>query len=424
MLFIADSLIVRMGLALAIGLAVGVVRGWQQRDDPEGSRTAGIRTFTLAGLLGGVTAAISQALNAPLILGMFFVVFGAIFAWFSYREVSHEKTFSVTGTVAALVVFALGALAVVDDPVTAAAAGAATAGLLASREVLHSFLEHLSWQELRSALLLLTMTAIVLPILPDSSISTFDTLSLREMWLVTVLIAAISFAGYLAVKIWGHERGTLVTSIAGGLVSSTAVTIDFARRANAGEPTGLLAAGAVIAGIISILRVLAVVLVVAPGLLPQIIQSALPAVLAFGVFALFQWKWNRAKNSTQMELQNPFDLRPLVIFAVALMVTSLFSGWLALNYGTSGIILSSAAVALVDVDVAVLTASRLSQTAISAGSAASAILVALAVNSLARVVYALVAGPRAFSARLAAATILANAAGAIPIFIAARAAAG
>jgi uncharacterized membrane protein (DUF4010 family) len=423
MLFIADSLIVRMGLALAIGLAVGVVRGWQQRDDPEGSRTAGIRTFTLAGLLGGVTAAISQALNAPLILGMFFVVFGAIFAWFSYREVSHEKTFSVTGTVAALVVFAL-ALAVVDDPVTAAAAGAATAGLLASREVLHSFLEHLSWRELRSALLLLTMTAIVLPILPDSSISTFDTLSLREMWLVTVLIAAISFAGYLAVKIWGHERGTLVTSIAGGLVSSTAVTIDFARRANAGEPTGLLAAGAMIAGIISILRVLAVVLVVAPGLLPQIIQSALPAVLAFGVFALFQWKWNRAKNSTQMELRNPFDLRPLVIFAIALMVTSLFSGWLALNYGTSGIILSSAAVALVDVDVAVLTASRLSQTAISAGSAASAILVALAVNSLARVVYAIVTGPRAFSARLAAATILANAAGAIPIFIAARAAAG
>ncbi len=416
----ADSLIVRVGLALAIGLVVGVVRGWQQRDDPDGGRTAGIRTYALAGLLGGIGAAISQALAEPLLLGAVFIVFGAIFGWFSYREVSHEKTFSVTGTIAAFVVFGVGALAVIGDPVVAAAAGIATAGLLASREVLHSFVERLSWQELRSALLLLAMTAIVLPILPNTSISAFDTLSLREIWFLTVLTATISFAGYLAVKVLGHARGTLVTSVAGGLVSSTAVTIDFARRANSGEKIGLLAAGAIIAGIVSILRVLVIVFIVAPALLPQIVNSALLAVLAFGGFALVQWKWHGTKDPANIVLRNPFDLQPLAIFAITLMATSLLSGWLAAKHGTGGILLSSAAVALVDVDVAVLTASRFSQSAVGAASAANAILLALAVNALARIVYAIAVGPWAFSLRLGVATLAAVLAAAAPLIIAAR----
>lgn len=424
MLIFADSLILRIGLALAIGLAVGVVRGWQQREEPAGSRTAGIRTFALSGLLGGVGAAVTQALNAPLFLGILVVVFGTVFAWFSFREVEHDKTFSVTGTVAALGVFALGALAVVGDPVAAAAGGAATAGLLASREVLHGFLARLSWAELRSALLLLAMTVIVLPILPNKPITRLDTLSPQEMWFLTVLTATLSFAGYVAVKVWGAERGTLATSIAGGLVSSTAVTINFARRASTGEAAGLLAAGAMLAGIVSIMRVLAIVLFVAPHLVPQIIVPALLAASAFGIFAFFQWKRAKPADTSHMLLRNPFDLQLLLIFALILLIASPVSGWLIGQLGTGGIMLSSGSVALVDVDVAVLTASRFSHTEIGTGGAASAILLALAVNALARAVYAIVTGPPAFFGRLGAATALAIAAGTVAFLVAGKATIG
>ena len=285
MFFDSNNLIMRVGLALAIGLAVGIVRGWQQREEPAGQRTAGVRTFALAGLLGGAGAILARALNEPLLLGILLAVFGSVLP-VSYRETSEEQTFSVTGTVAALVVFALGALAVAGDPLTAAAAGAATAGLLASREVLHDFLQKLNWVELRSALLLLAMTVIVLPILSDKPISHFDTLSPREMWLLTILTAGISFAGYLATKILGDAKGTLLTSIAGGLVSSTAVAIDFARRAKSGEASGPLAAGAVLAGIVSIVRVLVIVFIVAPGLVREIILPALAAAATLGIYAL------------------------------------------------------------------------------------------------------------------------------------------
>ncbi len=415
MSFDSDNLIMRVGLALAIGLAVGIVRGWQQREEAAGQRTAGVRTFALAGLLGGIGAILSQALGQPLLLGILLAVFGAVFAWFSYRETSEEQTFSVTGTVAALVVFALGALAIVADPLTAAAGGVATAGLLASREVLHDFLQKLSWAELRSALLLLAMTVIVLPLLPDKPISPFDSLSPRDMWLLTILTAGISFAGYLATKVFGDARGTLLTSIAGGLVSSTAVTVDFARRAKSGEASQPLAAGAVLAGIISILRVLVVVFVVAPGLIREIVLPALVAAATLGICALIYWGGGTAPGQSKMTFRNPFDVQPLLIFALTLLAASFVSGWLVAQFGAGGILVSSASVALVDVDVAVLTAGRLSQTAIDAGQAASAILLALAVNGLARICYSIFTGPRAYYLRLALATLSAVAAGAVSL---------
>jgi uncharacterized membrane protein (DUF4010 family) len=160
-----DSLILRLGFALAIGLIVGIERGWRERDAPAGSRTAGVRTYGLSGLFGGVFAALAQAAGAPLLLAVGFLGFAAVFAWFKHREAQADESFSVTGVVAALVVFALGALAVAGDP-KAAAAGVATAGLLALRDPLHGFLAHLTWRELHSALLLAAMTVIVLPNLP------------------------------------------------------------------------------------------------------------------------------------------------------------------------------------------------------------------------------------------------------------------
>ena len=260
-----DPLIARLGLALAIGLLVGLERGWRERDAPDRSRTAGIRTFGISGLLGGVLAALAQALGGVSVLVGGFVVFAAVFAGYKVREATRDEDFSVTAVIAGLAVFSLGALAVVGDYRSAAAGGAALAAVLASREILHGLLKRLTWSELRSALVLAVMTAIVLPLLPNRTIDPWGGLNPWEIWLFTVLIASISFAGYVAVRVLGSARGLLVSSLAGAVVSSTAVTVALAQNAKSGANPLRLAGAASLAAMVSVVRVCTVVLIIAPS---------------------------------------------------------------------------------------------------------------------------------------------------------------
>ena len=159
-----EELAARLGLALAIGLLVGLERGWQERDAPDRSRTAGIRTYGISGLLGGVLALLAASTGSQAILITGFVIFALVLALYKLREAVADEDYSVTAVVAGLGVFALGALAVVGDYRLAAGGGAALAAVLASREVLHGLLNRMTWEELRAALILAVMTAIVLPV--------------------------------------------------------------------------------------------------------------------------------------------------------------------------------------------------------------------------------------------------------------------
>lgn len=397
-----ESLVARFAAALAIGLVVGAERGWRDRDDPAGSRTAGIRTYSLSALLGAVQAVIAEQAASPMLLGIGFATFAAVFTWFKAREAQHDQDFSVTGTVAALLVFALGALCVLGDPRAAAIAGVATVALLASREFLHRALTGLTWIELRSALLLLAMTVVVLPLLPDRTVDPFASLNPREIWMFTVLSAAISYVGYIAFRIAGPAKGTLITSLGGALVSSTAVTVAFARRAASGEPAATLAGGAALACMVSILRVLTIVAVIGPSLLLHLTPAALSGAAVFGYAAWLLLRQGVSAPDSSASISNPFELAPLLVFAAMFALIVVLSGWLMTQVGTQGIFVTSGLVGLVDVDVAAMTAARLGS--MDSGTAALAILLALAVNALARAVYAMAAGPLAYSGRLTAAT--------------------
>lgn len=402
-----EKLVVRLSIALAIGFIVGVERGWRDREDPAGSRTAGIRTYSLTSLLGGGLAVAEEELSSPLLLGIGFLTFAVVFAWFKSREAQHDRDFSVTSVVAALLVFVLGALCVISDPRVAAMAGVATAALLASREFLHQALTRLSWIELRSAVLLLAMTIIVLPLLPNRTIDPFSSLNPREIWMFTVMSAAISYAGYIAVRISNPTKGILVTGLAGALVSSTAVTVAFARRAASGESAITLAGGAALACMVSILRVLTIIAIIAHSLIPHLAPAALSGASVFGGSAWLLLR--RTKTSTEVlpaALGNPFELAPLLIFAIMFAAIVLLSGWLVTRTGSHGIFLTSAIVGLVDVDVATMSAARL-RTSIGVDAATEAILLALAVNAFARAAYAIATGPLIYSARLTAITVAA-----------------
>lgn len=407
-----DELIVRLGLALAIGMLVGLERGWRERDMPAGSRTAGIRTYALVGLLGGIAAALSQALQSGIVFALGFLGFTLVFAWFKRQEAEHEQDFSVTSVVAALAVFGLGGLAVVGDYRAAAAAGVALAAVLASREVLHNLLRKISWVELRSTLLLAGMTAIGLSIIPNRTIDPWGGINPWEIWFFTVLTAAISYAGYVAVRVLGPGKGILISGLAGALVSSTAVTIAFARRAAAGDPARPLTAGAMLAAMVSVLRVTIIVAIVKPELGLALAPPAIAAGLVFGGLGAAVLHHGGDHPGAEAKLGNPFDLLPLLIFAASFAVIAGASAALTQYFGAEGVILTSAVSGIVDVDVASLSAARLVGTTVPLQTAATAVLIAIAVNAAARVGAAAALGPLRYALPFLGATVVAIAAGA------------
>ncbi|MBE1202806.1 MgtC/SapB family protein [Aminobacter carboxidus] len=402
-----DEIIARLGLALAIGLLVGLERGWQERNAPDRSRTAGIRTFGISGLLGGVLAALAQAFNTPSMLVAGFLGFTVVLAWYKAREAVHDEDFSVTGVVAGLAVFALGALAVAGDYRAAAAGGAALAAVLASRELLHGLLRRLTWVELRSALILAVMTTVVLPLLPDRTVDPWGGFNPREVWIFTVLIAAISYAGYVAVRVFGPTRGLLVSAVTGAVVSSTAVTVALARSATAVSGVSSLAGAACLAALVSIVRVMVIVLMLEPAVAVGAAPVALTAASVFAVGGLFLLSRVGDRKVAEAPMRNPFELGPLLVFAAFFAVASVLSALLAGFVGSSGVLAVSVVSALFDVDIAVLSALRLAKDVASTQVATLAVLLALAVNAIGRLGLAMISGPFRFSAPLLVVTAIA-----------------
>ena len=405
-----DSLIPQLGLALAIGLLVGLERGWRERDAPDGIRTAGIRTYGIAGLLGGVFAALALSVEAPAILIGGFLAFTAVFTFYKSREDIRNDSFSVTGLVAGLVVFALGALAVAGDQRAAAAGGTALAAILASRDLLHSLLRRISWIELRSALVLAVMTAIILPLLPVRAVDPWGGFNPYQVWLFTVLTAAISYLGYVAVRIFGTTRGVLVGGLAGAVVSSTAVTVALARTAAGGANPWPLAGAATLAAGVSVLRVTGIVLIVAPAVLGVAALTILAAVAGFAACGTFFLMRGRLEGDGAQILRNPFDLPALLAFAVFFAIVATISAILAMG-STSGMIATSAISGIFEVDVAVLSALRLLGEAAHLEAVGHAVLLALTTNALGRLVVAAATGPVRFWLPVALATLLAGAVG-------------
>ncbi|MGQ3672855.1 MgtC/SapB family protein [Xanthobacter sp. TB0136] len=398
-----DHLIFRLAVSLAIGLLVGLERGWREREEPAGSRTAGIRTYALCGLLGGVSAELTRELDSPVFLVTTGIVYAAIFAIFKYREMVQDHDYSITSLIAALLVFALGALAVLGETAIAGAAAIATTGLLAARDRLHGMVHNMTWPELRSALLLLGMTVIVLPLLPNHTIDPYNSINPRQIWLFMVLTASISFAGYVAVKVVGPDKGIFFSAIGGALVSSTAVTIAFARRSALGEVPGLLAGGAALAAMVSLLRVMIICAIVAPALLEPLLPPALVASVVFCVGGIWLMR-HGTQAPCESCVGNPFEFGPLLAFAGMFGIVSAFSGFLLYKVGPQSLYLVSAVAGIVDVDVPALNAARLAGGSLSLESAAQCILIAIGMNALGRVGFAAAAGTFAFSIRLAVIT--------------------
>jgi uncharacterized membrane protein (DUF4010 family) len=406
-----QQILTRLGLALAIGFLIGVERGWRERDEAEGGRVAGLRTFALIGLSGGVWALLADTLG-PIPLSGAFLAIAAALILFRWREGERDSSVGVTTIVAALLTFGLGAYAVRGSMVAAAAVAVAAAALLAAKAWLHAWVKALSWPELRSAIVLLAMSFVALPVLPNRGFGPYQALNPYNLWLMSIVIAGVSFTGYVAVRVAGERHGTLIAGIVGGVVSSTATTLDMARRARgAPEQWRRYLAGALTASAVMFLRVGAIVAIFGAFLLPALVAPLAAALVVTLAAALaFNPPWrNYSASGDGQAFKNPFDLSSVLAFAALLAVVLVLTKALTATFGGFGAIGLAALAGVPDVDAVTLSATQLAATA--SFDAEVAILVAVAANSLSKSVLAMTIGGRRFGLAYLGASFAALAAG-------------
>lgn len=384
-----------MGLSLALGLLIGVERGWALRAAEPGSRVAGFRTFGLMGGLGGIGGILASH-GHPWAIPALFSGAAAILVVGYALSSKLEHHVSATSAMAGLITVGLGTLATTGFPLPAAAMAVAVTFLLSLRHELHGWLMQLSELELESTLRFLLLAVVLLPLLPNQSMGPYGALNPFEIGLAVVLLSSLSFSGYWASKHFGPNTGVLMTAALGGMVSSTAVTLALARRSKekAYEPS-LIAAGILVGSLVMFARVALLASIVAAPLIPHLLPALVSAIIAGILAAGFFWR-GLSHVSAPLEGQtssNPLELRAALVFAGLLSLVMVASRWMLIHYGDQGLFAVSAITALIDVDSVTLSMGRLTSTE-ALPLLSHALLLAIAVNTIVKALIALFVAER------------------------------
>src|SRR6056297_101501 len=392
----------RLGAALALGLLVGLERGWHDRERDEGQRVAGIRTFALLGLLGGVAGLLSEP-PGHVVLATSFAALAAVMIAAHVVSQRAVPDVGITGVIAALLTFAFGAMAVLELTALALAGAVVTAALLGIKPALHRWVERMQEKELFATLKLLLISVVVLPLLPDQGYGPLDALNPYRIWWMVVLISGISYVGYFAMKTIGERKGVMATGLFGGLASSTAVTVNLSRLARQEKiAPNVLAAGVVAACATMFPRVLVVTSVVKTELMFSLLWPMLVMSLACYAAAAVLWRRGSRDDAGDAKLRNPFEIGPALLFAALLAGLMLLSRLLAAAFGDTGVYVLAAASGVADVDAITLSLASMSEGAVSLRTAALGVLVAAFVNSLVKAGLSLGIGGREIGLRVGA----------------------
>lgn len=330
---LSNADLARLVMPLAIGLLIGLERGWQQRSARPGSRVAGLRTFGLFGLIGGLAgfaAGMTQgwAVSAVLLLaGCALVIIG-------YRR---DTSPSATTEAAALVTLGLGWLAGHGLPVPALALAVVTAFLLSQRQRLHGWIEGLSEADFHAVVRFAVIAGALWPVLPDRAMGPMNAWNPRELWLV-VVVCGIGFAGYVLGKRLGPKRGVLAMAGVGAIYSSTAVTAALAQRIKT-EPDGRprLSAGIAIASLVMFVRTGLLVGLLVPFALIGFVRVVGPAALLALLQAWFLARRAAVAPAGEAPAGNPFALLPALGFALLLALVQLVVTWMQQRFSGSGV---------------------------------------------------------------------------------------
>jgi uncharacterized membrane protein (DUF4010 family) len=373
------------GTALLLGALLGIER--EKRNMREGFGIAGLRSFVLLALLGAVGGYMGTALAMPWILPAVVVVVGVVVAAGYVAGVRQRpEQVGLTTELAAVAACLLGAMATTGFRDLAVGLGVGMAALLAYKQPLHQFVGQLGWEDVLVGMRLLLATFIVLPLLPDRAIDPWGAINPYKLWLLVLLISGMSLVGYIATRWLGPGRGIAVTAATGGLVSSTAVTLAFAKQSR-DEPqrARALAGGVLLAWAIMFVRVVAVAAVVQPALALALAVpcAAMTAVCAGAAgVAMRSRDGGGADGLPAVPMRNPFSLLAASKFAALFAVVQLLLKLGQQYLPQSGVYAVAALAGLTDVDaITVSMGERVRAAPADVGIAATAILVACLSNT-------------------------------------------
>lgn len=359
---------VRVGSGLAIGALVGLERGFKLRGQKEGTRVAGVRTFTLLGLGAGLSGLIASA--QPVISAIL------IAAMLGYLAIAYAPRLreqgDATSPVAATATVAAAFLAGLGHVGLALAAAAIIVLILAMKEDLHGFVDKLDEKDIHALARYAVIALAVLPFLPNEQMGPYDAWNPAKLWLVVVLVTGFSFAGYVANRIFGAANGTIATALIGGAYSSTAVTQSLAQQLGKSNGKGPEAAGIALASAVMYLRVIVLVAMIAPLLLVDFAILIAPALIV--AWLAGWWLWRRSENSAgPAPPGNPIALLPALGFLAFVALAAVVARWAQASFGESGIAVLLFLMGAMDVDASIVTAGGLPPEAISSALAAIAI---------------------------------------------------
>jgi uncharacterized membrane protein (DUF4010 family) len=385
--------VARLALALALGLLVGLERGWHERLGKEGTRVAGFRTFGIIGLLGGLWAELSIFLS-PVVLGFGFLGFAIVMIVADIQSRRETHDVGATTVIAALATFGFGALATTKAYQIAVAGTVLMTLLLGSKATLHHWVEKIEEKELAAGLKLLVMTVVLLPVLPDKGYGPFQALNPFKFWLMVVLISAFSFIGYVAMRLLSERKGLIVAAAAGGLVSSTAVTVAHSKLAEENPRDARLFGGTiVIASAIMYLRIPIVAGVILPEVgLRVLIPMGCGAIACFLAAAFLLRGAKMDGHDVTMDITNPLEFSIALRFGVYLAFVALAARAINHWFGSAGVYLLAGVSGLSDVDPITLSLAQMTNHSVTLTTAVAGISIAAAANMIVKTTISVVTG--------------------------------
>ncbi len=365
-------------------LAIGLLLGLQRQRTP--GAKAGLRTFALVALFATASALIADATRSYWIIGAGLALVGLmiISAYHHHESEPAESDSGTTTVIAVLLCYGLSVMVWYDQSQLAVSIGIVATALLHFKTELHGLTRRLSSEDVASILQFAVLSFVILPLLPDEGFDRYRVLNPHHIWLMVVLVAGVSLAGYLALRLIGSGRSLALVGIFGGLVSSTATTLVYARQ-GAAHPAMVPIGGTIvgISNLVVLARLAVMTGVVAPGALP-VMLPVLASGLVLGLAPLVpRLRAVMAASQTQTpELDNPTNLRVALGFGALYAVILFASAWLSELAGRHGLYAIAAASGVVDVDAITLTSlNLLNSGTVDAAVAAAAVAIAFASNA-------------------------------------------
>jgi uncharacterized membrane protein (DUF4010 family) len=344
-----------LGLALGLGMLVGLQREWER------NRVAGLRTFALISLSGALSAVLARE-HGDWVMGASIIAFTAItIAGFLASLRDRKSDPGLTTAIAMLVMFAVGALTIQNHRITAVVVAGTVMVLLQEKETLHGMVRRFGEKELREIVRLVLIGLVILPLLPNESFGDNELLNPFTIWLMVVLIVGISLAAYLTSKFLGNAKGTAIAGILGGLISSTATTVSVARRSKrSGSSPQPLAVITLIAGAVVFVRVIAEVVLVGRSVAGVILPPLVAMMVFTSLVAAVAYRMMLKGGPQPFDEPPPSELKNAVMFGLLYVLVLLGVSYAKQHFGDAGMFTVAAISGLTDMDAITLSTAGLS----------------------------------------------------------------